>query len=95
MNVLSLIDEESKFPKGTDQTMLNKLHTTHAKNRNYLKPRSDLNKSFGVNHFAGVVFYDSRGFLEKDRDTFSNDLMALIHKSQFKFIVNLFTEQVQ
>jgi myosin-7 len=64
MNVLSLIDEESKFPKGTDQTLLNKLHTQHVRHRDYLKPRSDLNKSFGVNHFAGVVFYDSRGASE-------------------------------
>lgn len=44
--------------------MLNKLHTTHGKQRHYLKPKSDLNRSFGINHFAGVVFYDSRGKLK-------------------------------
>ena len=41
--------------------MLNKLHKTHGDNVNYLKPKSDMNASFGMNHFAGVVFYDARG----------------------------------
>ena len=57
LNLMALIDEESKFPKGSDQTMLNKLHRGHSNNRNYLKPKSDINTSFGLNHFAGVVFY--------------------------------------
>lgn len=49
--------------QGTDQTMLAKLHKTHGSHRNYLKPKSDINTSFGLNHFAGVVFYDTRGNL--------------------------------
>ena len=59
--------------------MLNKLHQKHGNNRNYLKPKSDINTSFGLNHFAGVVFYDTRSFLDKNRDTFSADLLQLIH----------------
>ena len=47
--------------KGTDQSMLNKLHNQHGKNKNYLKPKSEMNMSFGLNHFAGVVFYDAKG----------------------------------
>lgn len=43
--------------------MLAKLHKTHGIHRNYLKPKSDINTSFGLNHFAGVVFYDTRGIL--------------------------------
>ncbi|KAG1715049.1 Myosin-VIIa [Nymphon striatum] len=94
MNIMALVDEESKFPKGTDQTMLNKLHKTHGVNKNYLKPKSDINTSFGLNHFAGVVFYDSRGFLEKNRDTFSADLLQLIHVSKNKFLQNLFLQDI-
>lgn len=41
--------------------MLAKMHKTHGNHRNYLKPKSDMNASFGLNHFAGVVFYDTRG----------------------------------
>lgn len=61
LNIMALIDEESKFPKGTDTTLLNKLHNQHGGNNNYLQPKSFVNSSFGINHFAGVVFYDTRG----------------------------------
>lgn len=61
LNIMALIDEESKFPKGTDTTLLNKLHQQHGSNDNYLQPKSSVNASFGINHFAGVVFYDTRG----------------------------------
>lgn len=94
LNIMSLIDEESKFPKGTDTTMLAKLHKTHSTNRNYLKPKSDINASFGFNHFAGVVFYDARGFLEKNRDTFSGDLLQLVEISGNKFLKHLFREDI-
>ncbi|XP_063242244.1 myosin-VIIa [Bacillus rossius redtenbacheri] len=94
LNIMALIDEESKFPKGTDQTMLAKLHKTHGTHRNYLKPKSDINTSFGMNHFAGVVFYDTRGFLEKNRDTFSADLLQLIHISNNRFLQTLFADDI-
>ncbi|XP_046676172.1 myosin-VIIa isoform X1 [Homalodisca vitripennis] len=94
LNIMALIDEESKFPKGTDQTMLAKLHKTHGSHRNYLKPKSDINTSFGLNHFAGVVFYDTRGFLEKNRDTFSADLLQLVTLSSNKFLKLLFAEDI-
>lgn len=74
--------------------MLVKLHTTHSKHRNYLKPKSDLNESFGVNHFAGLVVYDARGFLEKNRDTFSGDLLQLVEISSNKFLKHLFYEEM-
>ena len=90
LNIISLIDEEAKFPKGTDQTLLQKLHSIHGNNRNYLKPKSDANVCFGLQHFAGIVEYDSRGFLEKNRDTFSRDLVQLIQTSKNKFVGKIF-----
>nr|ASM47588.1 myosin VIIa [Leptochiton asellus] len=94
MNIIALVDEESKFPRGTDNTMLDKLHRNHGKNKNYLRPKSSMNTTFGLNHFAGVVFYDANGFLEKNRDTFSTDLIQLIQTSQSKYLKSLFTDDV-
>ena len=93
VNMLSARLTRSSF-QGSDQTMLNKLHQRHGNNRNYLKPKSDINTSFGLNHFAGVVFYDTRAFLEKNRDTFSADLLQLMHVSKNKFLQGLFSEDL-
>ncbi|CAB1419783.1 unnamed protein product [Pleuronectes platessa] len=61
MNIISLIDEESKFPKGTDTTMLNKLNFQHKLHANYIPPKNNYETQFGIQHFAGVVFYETRG----------------------------------
>uniref|UniRef100_A0A480KXE7 Unconventional myosin-VIIa n=1 Tax=Sus scrofa TaxID=9823 RepID=A0A480KXE7_PIG len=61
MNIISLIDEESKFPKGTDTTMLHKLNSQHRLNSNYIPPKNNHETQFGINHFAGVVYYESQG----------------------------------
>ncbi|MEQ2273961.1 Unconventional myosin-VIIa, partial [Xenotaenia resolanae] len=60
MNIISLIDEESKFPKGTDTTMLNKLNFQHKLNTNYIPPKNNYETQFGIQHFAGVVYYETR-----------------------------------
>ncbi|VDM99294.1 unnamed protein product [Thelazia callipaeda] len=62
MNIMSVIDEESIFAKGTDQSMLKKLHSCFAsKEKVYIRPKSDLSKSFGIAHHNGIIFYQSKG----------------------------------
>ncbi|XP_067851710.1 unconventional myosin-VIIa-like [Heptranchias perlo] len=90
MNIISLIDEESKFPKGTDTTMLNKLNNHHSKSMIYLPPNSSHNTTFGIAHFAGVVYYESKGFLEKNRDQLSSDVIQVVHSSKNKFLKQIF-----
>ncbi|XP_073072088.1 unconventional myosin-VIIa isoform X9 [Manis javanica] len=94
MNIISLIDEESKFPKGTDTTMLHKLNSKHKLNSNYVSPKNNHETQFGINHFAGVVYYESRGFLEKNRDTLHGDIIQLVHSSRNKFIKQIFQADV-
>ncbi|XP_042371260.1 unconventional myosin-VIIa-like, partial [Plectropomus leopardus] len=59
-NLLSLIDEESHFPKGSDFTMLDKMNSLHHQNQNYIASKSKHDTDFGIRHFAGVVYYDSK-----------------------------------
>ncbi|KAJ8004413.1 hypothetical protein DPEC_G00135460 [Dallia pectoralis] len=89
LGMLALINEESRFPKGTDITLLEKLHSRHATNQYYVKPRVT-DHQFGIKHYAGEVLYDVRGILEKNRDTFRDDILNMLKDSKYDFIYDLF-----
>lgn len=91
MSIMALINEETVFPKGTDTTLVAKLHSTHGTKSIYIKPKYENSVQFGIQHFAGSVFYDPNGFLEKNRDSFNMDLKELVLKSSNKFLVELFS----
>ncbi|KAM9323222.1 unconventional myosin-X isoform 2-T2 [Pholidichthys leucotaenia] len=89
LGLLALMNEESHFPKATDNTLLEKLHSQHSKNPFYVKPRVAVN-CFGVRHYAGEVVYDVRGMLEKNRDTFRDDILNMLRESRLDFVYDLF-----
>ncbi|XP_058157161.1 LOW QUALITY PROTEIN: unconventional myosin-VIIb [Dasypus novemcinctus] len=90
LSVISLLDEESRFPQGTDATMLQKLHRVHASNKAFLQSKNVHDTRFGIAHFAGEVYYHAEGFLEKNRDVQSTDILALVHASKNKFLREVF-----
>uniref|UniRef100_W5U6H9 Unconventional myosin-VIIa n=1 Tax=Ictalurus punctatus TaxID=7998 RepID=W5U6H9_ICTPU len=94
LNLLSLVDEETHFPKGTDMTMLEKMKKTHQHSKIYISPKSNHTLQFGVRHFAGIVFYDCKGFLEKNRDVLNLDILALIQKSSSKLLKQIFEKEL-
>lgn len=75
LGLLSLLDEESTFPNGTDLTFANKLKQ-HLYSNSCFKGERD--KAFSVNHYAGEVSYDTTGFLEKNRDLLHIDSIQLL-----------------
>ncbi|KJE90748.1 myosin-X [Capsaspora owczarzaki ATCC 30864] len=89
LGLLALLDEESRFPKGTDETLLQKFHERHEKNKYYIKPRL-AKTSYGIRHYAGDVQYETAGFLEKNRDNFRDDLVLLLQESKSDFVYDLF-----
>uniref|UniRef100_A0A9J8ANR1 Myosin X n=1 Tax=Cyprinus carpio carpio TaxID=630221 RepID=A0A9J8ANR1_CYPCA len=89
LGLLALVNEESHFPKGTDDTLLEKLHSQHSRNQFYVKPRVAVHQ-FGIKHYAGEVVYDVRGILEKNRDTFRDDILNLLRESRLDFVYDLF-----
>lgn len=43
--------------------MLYKLNSQHKLNSNYIPPKNSYETQFGIQHFAGVVHYETRGEL--------------------------------
>uniref|UniRef100_A0AAY4EUY2 Myosin VIIBb n=1 Tax=Denticeps clupeoides TaxID=299321 RepID=A0AAY4EUY2_9TELE len=94
MNILALIDEECHFPKGTDATLLYKMNQKHKDSKVYKPPKSSHDTKFEIKHFAGHVTYDSQGFLEKNRDALSSDLLKLVDTSTNKLLRQIFHNDV-
>nr|XP_039263325.1 unconventional myosin-VIIa-like [Styela clava] len=90
MNVLALITEETRFPNSTDQTLLDKLTRKHGENRNFYEPKSQVDHTFGIRHYAGTVRYNTNGFLERNRDSFNDDMLSLIQSSTNECLKSVF-----
>ncbi|XP_043688469.1 myosin-2-like isoform X2 [Telopea speciosissima] len=75
LGLLSLLDEESTFPKATDLTLANKLKQHLDGNPCFKGQRGG---AFSVRHYAGQVQYDTSGFLEKNRDPLHSDSIQLL-----------------
>ena len=87
LGILSLLDEESRLPMGSDEQFVTKLHHNYAadKNKFYKKPRFG-KSAFTVCHYAIDVTYESEGFIEKNRDTVPDEHMAVLRASKNKFL---------
>ncbi|KAI0459758.1 P-loop containing nucleoside triphosphate hydrolase protein [Xylaria acuta] len=87
LGILSLLDEESRLPMGTDEQFVTKLHHNFSgdKNNFYKKPRFG-KSAFTVCHYAIDVTYESEGFIEKNRDTVPDEHMAVLRASTNRFL---------
>ena len=90
--ILPLLAEECFFPNGSDATWLQKMKQVHAKNPVFSEDRMNRN-AFTVHHYPGKVTYDTAGFLEKNKDPLSQDLIVLMQFSDDEFVVSLFKEK--
>lgn len=87
LGILSLLDEESRLPMGSDEQFVTKLHHNFAadKQKFYRKPRFG-KSAFTICHYAIDVTYESDGFIEKNRDTVPDEHMAVLRNSSNSFI---------
>ncbi|KAJ7382056.1 Unconventional myosin-X [Desmophyllum pertusum] len=54
----------------------------------YVKPRV-ANTKFGIKHYAGEVYYSTKGFLEKNRDNFRDEILSVLMDSRSDFIYDI------
>ncbi|XP_043279614.1 myosin-IIIb-like isoform X2 [Venturia canescens] len=88
MGLLALLDEESRFPRANDRSLIEKFHN-NIKSKFYVRPKSDA-VCFAVHHFAGRVVYQADGFLEKNRNFLPPEVIQLVRQSQSDMVRFLF-----
>ncbi|XP_032386224.1 myosin-IIIb, partial [Etheostoma spectabile] len=89
MGLLSLMDEESRFPQATDQTLVDKFEDNLRCKYFWIPKRVEL--CFGIQHYAGKVMYNVNGFLGKNRDTLPADIVVVLRTSENKLLQQLFS----
>lgn len=85
--VLDMLDEECRFPNGSDASFVRKLYEHHSLEDSFLIHKKLANEEkFTIKHFAYDVEYNASSFLEKNRDSISNDIIILLSSSKSALI---------
>ncbi|XP_011558095.1 myosin heavy chain, muscle isoform X5 [Plutella xylostella] len=97
MGILSILEEESMFPKATDATFVEKLNNNHlGKSAPYLKPKPPKPgcqaAHFAIGHYAGNVGYNISGWLEKNKDPLNDTVVDQFKKGQNKLLIEIFAD---
>ncbi|XP_069991016.1 myosin heavy chain, muscle-like isoform X4 [Penaeus vannamei] len=97
LGILSILEEESMFPKATDKSFEEKLKTNHlGKSPNFIKPKppkpGQAEAHFAIVHYAGTVPYNLTGWLEKNKDPLNDTVVDQIKKSSNQLAVEIFAD---
>lgn len=86
MGILSILEEESMFPKATDKTFEEKLNNNHlGKSPNFLKPKppkpGQQAAHFAIGHYAGNVRRVLLSYTKKWCNFFKKRIASFLRKS--------------
>ncbi|KAJ8659397.1 hypothetical protein O0I10_004759 [Lichtheimia ornata] len=91
LGILSLLDEESRLPSGSDQGFIDKLYSNFSTPdyKDYFKKPRFSNSAFTIAHYAHDVQYEGENFLDKNKDTVPDEHLSLLQTSEFDFLVDV------
>merc|ERR1711936_1162947 len=96
MGLLAIFEEESLFPKATDQSFAAKLHENLLDKplgeHNFKKPspKPDPGAHFAVVHYAATVSYNLTNWLEKNKDPLNDTIVELMKNGSNQLLVECF-----
>merc|ERR1712165_487226 len=96
MCFLAIFEEESLFPKATDETFKAKLHENLLDKplgeTNFKKPspKPDPGAHFAVVHYAATVSYNLTNWLEKNKDPLNDTIVELMKNGSNQLLVECF-----
>ncbi|XP_042212127.1 myosin heavy chain, muscle-like isoform X2 [Homarus americanus] len=97
MGLLSILEEESMFPKATDKSFSEKLNANHlGKSPVFIKPKPPKagipEAHFAIVHYAGTVSYNLSGWLEKNKDPLNDTVVDQLKKSSNELCIVAFAD---
>merc|ERR1711963_114088 len=95
MGILSIFEEETLFPKSTDDSFCAKLHENLlGKCENFQKPsyKTDPKAHFAVVHYAATVSYNLTGWLFKNKDPLNDTIVEMIKNGTNPILPILFAD---
>merc|ERR1712088_706703 len=98
MGLLAIWEEESLFPKATDETFRGKLIDNLLGKPgcdNFQKPdprAPDKDAHFGVSHYAAMVSYNLTAWLEKNKDPINDTVVELMKNGSNKLLIQCFID---
>eukprot|EP01125_Pyxidicula_operculata_P000679 TRINITY_DN1065_c0_g1_i2.p1 TRINITY_DN1065_c0_g1~~TRINITY_DN1065_c0_g1_i2.p1 ORF type:complete len:1017 (+),score=306.82 TRINITY_DN1065_c0_g1_i2:263-3313(+) len=92
--VLGMLDEEGRIPRGSDKSYLDKLKKKWERHPKF-KTSPKTPDLFSVVHYAGMVDYTAEGFLVKNKDTITKDLISALWSSELLLVQEMFSEEFE
>jgi len=95
VGIIAMLNEECVRPKGAEDIFVSKLVSVHKEDPAFSVPRLGANKEFqfSIKHYAGSVTYTTHNWLDRNRDSVSDDLMELMQSSANTLISSVFTPE--
>lgn len=97
LGILSLLDEESRLPSGSDNSFVQKLYTQLSKPEHakvFKKPKFGTS-AFTIAHYALDVTYEGEGFLEKNKDSVPDEHLNLLFATQNTFLKDILEKALE
>jgi myosin heavy chain 6/7 len=97
MGIFAILEEQSMFPKATDQSFQDMLKTNLLGKYNcFMKPKppkpGQKEAHFAVGHYAGTVAYNITGWLEKNKDPLNDTVVDQWKKGTNELVVLLYSD---
>lgn len=88
--ILSILTDQCRQPRTTDRTFVEALYKTCENHSRFVSSPLRRGKGkFAISHYAGVVVYDTDGFLEKNKDEIPRGASNLLESSKKSFVRHL------
>ncbi|KAK7945215.1 hypothetical protein WMY93_000943 [Mugilogobius chulae] len=85
-SLFELLDTETSLPDATDESLFEKLKQQHLNNPVF---KTTSNSTFTIQHFAGIVTYNIKDFVEKNSEHMRPEVVSLLRSSEKSFLHHL------